>query len=95
MADLYVDIDALNELSRQLDQIKSSLQHASRTPRDYKGRLGSRAMEKALKDFISGWDDGRKKIIEGIDGLLGRIKGAIEAYEEQEKALSGAGNTKS
>ena len=95
MADLYVDVSALSELSRQLEQIKSSLHHASGTSHAYQGRLGSHAMEKALKDFISGWKDGRKKIIEAIDGLLGQIKGAIEAYEAQEKALSGAGNKKS
>ena len=95
MADLYVDVDALSELSRQLDQIKSSLQGAQKTPDAYGGRLGSKGMEQALQDFISGWEDGRKKIIEAVDGLLGRVHGAIEAYEQQEKALSGAGDKKS
>jgi hypothetical protein len=92
---LYVDVDALNELSRQLNQIRSSLEHAPATPDAYGGRLGSSKIEGALDDFISGWRDGRKKIIQAIDGLQEKIHGAIEAYQKQEQALSGAGARKS
>jgi rubrerythrin len=91
VTDLYVDVDALSELSRQLNQIKSSLEQASDTPHAYGGRLGSQKMESALEDFISGWKDGRKKIIDAIGGLLGQIQAAIDTYQQQEKALSGAG----
>jgi rubrerythrin len=91
VTDLYVDVDALNELSRQLNQIKSSLEQAPDAPHAHGGRLGSQKMEGALGDFISGWKDGRKKIIDAIGGLLGQIQAAIDTYEQQEKALSAAG----
>lgn len=53
-------------------------------------RLGSGDIGDAVDDFVDGWRDGRRKIIRGIDGLQGRIRMAIEAYQEQEEALSGA-----
>ncbi len=90
MAELYVDLDALKELSRQLQDVKTSLQHAKQDVRDYEGRLGSSRIEHALDQFVHDWNDGRRKIIEGIDGLLGRINAAAEAYRKQEEGLSKA-----
>lgn len=88
--ELFVDLDALTELSRQLAQIKSSLEGARKGLDAHKGRLGSSRMEGALDDFIGGWDDGRTKIIHGIEGLQERIRGAADAYRERETKLSGA-----
>jgi hypothetical protein len=90
MADLYVDMDALSELSRQLEQIKASLERAKGIVEARDHAIGSSSVEDALDEFVSGWKDGRRKIIEGIDGLLGRIQAAVEAYREQEQALSRA-----
>lgn len=90
MGDIYVDVDALCELARRLQQIKSSLESAADTVNARDGRLGSNEIEGALDDFIKGWRDGRKKIVESIDGLVGRIQGAIEAYEEQERQIAKA-----
>ncbi|MGH2709227.1 MAG: hypothetical protein ACRDJF_09290 [Actinomycetota bacterium] len=92
--ELYVDVDALSELSRQLGEIKGSLERVSDNVDAYDSRLGSRTLEGALDDFVGGWRDGRKKIIEGIDGLLGRIQGAIDTYLEQEAKLSEATGAK-
>lgn len=90
MADLYVDVDALSELSRQLDQIKAALQDVNDDLNVGDASLGSGKIASALDDFVEGWKDGREKIIAGIDGLLGRISGAIETYETQERELSRA-----
>lgn len=93
MADLYVDVDALTELSRQLEQVKRSLEGAQDSIDAYRGRLGSSRIEDALGDFVDGWRDGRKKIIGGVDDLLGRIRGAIDTYNEQERKLAEATRT--
>ena len=90
MADLYVDVDALSELSRQLQHVKDSLEQAGDGVDAYDHRLGSARLEGALDDFVSGWRDGRRKIIEDVGGLLGRVQGAIDAYVEQETKLSEA-----
>ena len=90
MADLYVDVDALAELARQLEAVKAALEATKRDVNAYDARLGSERIEGALDDFVSGWRDGRRQLIEGIDGLATRLQGAIEAYLEQEAALSAA-----
>jgi hypothetical protein len=90
VAELYVDVDALTELSRQLKAVKESLRGAKDDVDAYRGRLGSETIEEALDDFVHDWKDGRKKIIEGIDGLLTRVDNAVEAYRQQEAALSKA-----
>ena len=90
MADIFVDVHALSELSRQLQEVKQALRSADRDVDAHDGRLGSERIEDALDDFIGGWRDGRKKLIEGIDGLLERIQGAVDVYLEQEARLSEA-----
>lgn len=90
MADLYVDVDALTQLARQLESVKAALTAAKDEVNSYDARLGSARIENALDDFVSGWRDGRKQLIEGIDGLRQRIAGAIETYRQQEAALSAA-----
>ena len=90
MADLYVDVDALSELARQLEAVKAALAATNEGVNVYDARLGSARIEGALDDFVSGWRDGRRQLIEGIDGLRARLLGAIEAYREQEAALAAA-----
>ena len=90
MADLYVDVDALTELARQLEAVKAALEHTKDSVNAYDARLGSDRIEGAIDDFVSGWRDGRRQLIEGIDGLRARLQGAVETYLEQEAALSAA-----
>lgn len=90
MAELYVDVDALGELARQLSSVKAALASTKGDVDAYDARLGSERIEGALDDFVSGWRDGRRQLIEGIDGLAARLAGAVEAYIEQEAALSSA-----
>jgi hypothetical protein len=86
-ADLYVDIDALGELARQLSRIKVAMTEAQKSVDVYDQRLGSPRLEERLDDFISGWKDGRKRIIEEIDGLLEAVEGSIDAYLESERKI--------
>ena len=90
MADLYVDIDALLELCRQLEEVKSTLRQAKEDLNPSGQRLGSSPIDEALDQFAKGWRDGRREILKGIDGLQGRIRMAVAAYLEQEQALSSA-----
>jgi hypothetical protein len=89
MADpnLYVDLDAMNELTRQLGQIRGALTDPKDDINDYAGRLGSERIEDALNDFVSGWKDGRKKILEAIDGLLAKAQGAVDTYLDLEQQV--------
>lgn len=88
--DLFVDVDALSELSRQLTDVKAALERTQDRVEGYAGRLGSGRLADALGDFVDGWRDGRKHIVEEIDALLGRVRAAVDAYREQESALARA-----
>ncbi len=69
--------------------IKDALQRSDEIGLDGR-RIGSERLETALADFVDGWRDGRRRIIERIDGQLARIGWAIDTYREQEAALSRA-----
>lgn len=90
MAELYVDVEALGELSRQLGAVKAALEGASDEVGGQGGRLGSPRLAGALEGFIGGWRDGRRKIIAAIEAQQGRIQGAADTYREQEERLSQA-----
>jgi hypothetical protein len=88
--DLYVDVDALQELARQLQNIKSALDDAGKRVDAFDARLGSHRIEDALDDFIGGWKDGRKEITEAINGLFDAVSGSVNTYLENEARLSKA-----
>ena len=87
--ELYVDLDALGELAHKLAQVKAALERSG-TVADSAAGCGSPRVEEAVEDYIGGWRDGRRKIIEGIDGELEKIRGAADAYREQEAMISKA-----
>jgi archaellum component FlaC len=87
MSDIYVDTEALAELRKRLVDISVALEHAKDDVNAYDSELGSKKIDHALNDFISGWKDGRKKILKSINGMIGRIDSAIEAYEKVEQSV--------
>ena len=90
MADLYVDLEALTALAAQLEAVRAALADTKDSVNAYDARLGSKRIEEALDDFVSGWRDGRQQLTEGIEGLRVRLQGAAETYAEQEAALAAA-----
>ena len=90
MADLYVDVDALSELARHLSEVKAALQRANESVDRSPDLLGSERLADALGDFLNGWRDGRRHLVEEVDALLGRVRTAVETYLEQEAQLSKA-----
>jgi hypothetical protein len=89
MADrpLYVDLDAMQELARQLGEIRAALTEAKHAVNAFDSRLGSERIEHALNDFVHGWGDGRARIIEGVDALIGKCQGSIDTYLENERRI--------
>ena len=85
--DLYVDLDAMEELARQLGQIRAALAEADDSVNLFDSRLGSERIEDALNDFVSGWKDGRKRIIEAVEGLMGSCQGSVDTYLENERRI--------
>jgi hypothetical protein len=88
--DLYVDIDALTEMYNQMASISQALADAEGGVNAYDRALGSERIEGTLNDFVSGWEDGRKKIKDGVNSLGEAVKGACDTYLENENNIKKA-----
>lgn len=88
MPHFEVDLDALRELRAALTRVRVSLEDVKDDVNAHDAALGSARIEDALDDFVSGWKDGRKKIINGIDGLANRLDAAIDAYTDAEDKIT-------
>ncbi len=90
MADLYVDVDALTELSRQLGQVKAALEQTNNDVSRSSESFGSARLSDAIGSFVDGWQDGRKHLINDVGSLLDKINTAVNTYQDQETQLSKA-----
>lgn len=84
--DIEVDLDELRQVHRQLCDIKAALEDAKGID-VYDGAIGSGRVEDALDQFIGNWSQGRKQIIQELDGLLERLGNAIDSYSANEQEL--------
>jgi len=81
--ELLVERDELRAVHRQLSEIKAALEDAKGID-VYDGAIGSGRVEDALDNFINNWSQGRKQILDELDGLLERLAHVIETYDTQE-----------
>ena len=88
--DFYVDIDACTEMYSQMGSISQALEDAEGNVNAYDSALGSERIEGKLNDFVSGWEDGRKKIKDGVNSLAEAVKGACDTYMENENNIKQA-----
>lgn len=85
--EIEVDLDELRQVHRQLGEIQSALEDAKGID-VYDGAIGSGRVEDALDNFVSNWSQGRRQILEELEGLLARLGTAIESYETNEQQLT-------
>jgi hypothetical protein len=86
-SDIHVDPDALAEVARSLGQVRAVLEEAEDVLTRGHERLGSERIEEALDDFVSGWRDGRRRIIRGLEGLVAKCHRAVDAYLANERRI--------
>jgi hypothetical protein len=90
MVAFYADLDAMGALSGQLKSVHRMLSSQGSDVGSHGGTLGDASLEGELASFISGWQDGRTKICNGVSGLSARVDCAIEAYSKAEADISHA-----
>lgn len=86
--DIYVDLDALQQLASRLTSIKDALDNVKDDLESYEPALGSQHVADRLHAFVNGWKDGRKKISGNIDKLQQKVSGIAQTYAEQEQKLA-------
>jgi hypothetical protein len=90
MVTFSADLDAMGALSGQLKSVHRMLSSVGANVGSYDGTLGDGDLESELTSFISGWNDGRTKICDGVAGLSARVDCAIAAYNKTEADISHA-----
>ena len=89
-SELFCDLDAMDELARQLDSIHAALDDVGDRIDVYDARLGSARIEEAVDRFVGGWRDGRKEIRGMVEVSAANVRKAAEAYRLAEAKLAAA-----
>lgn len=87
MTDLYVEVDAVQQLAASLNGIHDSLLHATDSFAVGAAASGSDAVARALVSFGQGWHDGRKTITDEVHDLAQAATGAAQTYGQAESHI--------
>ena len=90
MADLVVDVDALESFGAQLESIRTRMDAARDWTHQYDGQLGVKSVEDALHDFSGGWRDGRKEIDGSLKALSDMLTNSAQAFRGADQQLAEA-----
>jgi hypothetical protein len=97
MADVYIDLDQLNEVKSNLDAIIAEFENATSNSEVLEAAIGtpfgrSDLRDKA-RDFEERWDNKRGDLKEGLTGVRDHVQGVIDNVQQwdSETAISLAG----
>lgn len=90
MADLVVDVDALEGFGGRLESIRTRMNAARDWTHQYDGQMGASEVEHALHDFSDGWKDGRKEIDGSLTALSQMLTNSAQTFRQTDTALAKA-----
>jgi hypothetical protein len=90
MADLLVDLDALDGLHRQLSKVKSVFDQASCTSQHLGDSVGDDDLRNKVREFESTWDDRRHKISESMGVVANAVNTIAMTFREIDAKLGAA-----
>jgi hypothetical protein len=88
MADLNVDVDALEGFGDQLDNIRTRMNAARDWTHQYDGQMGAAEVENALHDFAGGWKDGRTEIDGSLQALSQMLHTSAQHFRDTDQKLA-------
>ena len=88
MADLAVDVDALDRFGGQLESIRTRMNAARDWTHQYDGQMGAAEVEDALHSFASGWKDGRTEIDGSLKALSDMLSNASQTFRQADQDLA-------
>jgi hypothetical protein len=88
VADLVVDVDALDRFGGQLESIRSRMNAARDWTHQYDGQMGAAEVEDALHSFAGGWKDGRKEIDDSLKALSDMLKNSAQTFRQTDQDLT-------
>ena len=88
--ELFVDLDALDGVQRELTTLITALNELGACPAVDEGSLGSHDVAEAVDRFVKSWDDGRQHLVDSLQACQRFAQTAVEHYTQNENALQGA-----
>jgi len=86
MADVYIQLEKLNEVKSNLDAIIEEFEHATSNSEDLEADIsdpyGRSKLRDEAREFEERWDDKRKDLKKGLEGVRDHVKGVIDGFEE-------------
>jgi uncharacterized protein YukE len=87
MADISVDLDALDSFGNRLDNIKHALDSSHHTIDSYENDYGSNKVRDAMHHFEKHWRDGRKHVEDTADTLASMAHESVKAFRKADADL--------
>ncbi len=87
MGDLEVDIDGLEGLVTSLAGVRDGLDQTRSVVNGSASAMGSEDVAGALDDFENHWDDGRGRVKENIEAIVGAVEESAQAYRQTDTDL--------
>jgi len=88
MADIAVDLDALEAFGGRLDNIKSALDSSHQTIDGYDDDYGSSKVRDAMHHFEKHWRDGRKHVEDTAGTLASMAHESVTAFRKTDSDLT-------
>lgn len=88
---LVHDLETLRDLLEALRSVYRDVLLAQRGDFELAAHeIGHQKAADAVESFYEGWNDGRVKVLEGLDSMIQSLKAVISKYEGNETDLSRA-----
>lgn len=89
MPEIIHNIETLRELQESLRSVYKDILVPQKGEFEFAvHEIGHRKAADAVESFYGGWNDGRTKVLEGLESMIQSLKVVISAYEETESRLS-------
>lgn len=86
MADVYIDLEQLNEVTTQLDAIIAEFENATSNSEALEAAIGNpfgrSDLRDEARDFEERWDNKRGDLKEGLTGVRDHVQGVIDGVEQ-------------
>jgi hypothetical protein len=88
--ELFVDLEALDGVQRELTVLINALNELGVRPAADGSSMGSEHVADAVHRFVTSWDSGRSHLLENLQACQRFAQTAVEHYTQTENALQSA-----
>lgn len=92
MADIYIDLETLNQVVTNLNAIITEFENANSSSEELEGDIRSPydrdELRKEAREFEERWDDKRSELKESLQGVRDHVQGVIDGVQEADADMA-------